>query len=440
MSQPSRKGLSGVFNAVKDRLNLGQRDDYNPVAFDEDTESRVPLASPAPPYGDIEDASTGLLNHHRKTKHQRRTGCCICCGVDCSLFWKIIGLIVAAAALWNAFRLIRWAVTDAPTGLENMPTFSKSLGCLKAPQIYNTTNMVMTAPMGTEFEHSFDIRGSAVGTFVIAQGDRDLQDVKYEMTLRSEDAALLDDIDIRFPDIREDGSVLNSRLLITTPRTGPDSGCMRYDITMYVPPKLKKLHVASHTTMHIEFDPKADLDIHDLYITMFSMSKNNLVVPSRHIRGNHMALEVYRGWVVGDVAVVNSTTITTQRGDGITNVHVYPTTPIDPTNPEPAFFRTTTGAGRTDISYVTPKEFKRSIRNVHLSSRNADMYLNYRKAEFNGRIQLDSTSYTATGTQRLPEIPKDEGGGSPRWTHWVGDRDGRDQILVKSRGWSGLYF
>ncbi|KAF5385827.1 hypothetical protein D9615_002464 [Tricholomella constricta] len=448
MSQQShRAGLSffGMIGGVMAALKLKQRwDDYNPVSSEE--EGRVALSNTAPlasttPYTDGDDASTGLLDPERPYKRKRRTGCCICCGIDCTLFWKAFGIVVAGLAIWNAVKLIIWAVSDAPTGLELMPAFSSSLGCLTAPHIYNTSKMIMTARMGQQHDHSFDIRGSAVGSFVIAQGDADLQDVKYEMTLRSVDAALLDDIHIQYPDISEDGSVLNSRLLITTPRTGPEAGCMRYDIIMYVPPTLKKLHVASHTTMHIQFDAAADVELDNFYITMFSMSKDNLVFPNQGVRGNLLALEIYRGWIVGDVAVVNSTTITTQRGDGITNIRAHPTTPINPTDPDPAYFRTTTGAGRTDVFYITPKEFRRPIRNVHMSSKNADMHLTYREAEFSGRVELDSGSYTATGLQRFPDPPsKEEGDGKPKWTHWAGDQDGDDQVFIKSRGWSGLYF
>lgn len=324
-----------------------------------------------------------------------------------------------------------------------MPAFSSSLGCLTAPHIYNSSKTVFTAGMGPQdFDHSFDIHGSAVGTFIIAQGAAGSTEIKYEMTLRTDDAALLNDVSIRYPDTHEDGSISNSRLVISTPHTDSSAtSCMRYDIKAYVPPGLKKLHVASHTTMQVEFDANADMELNSFFVTLFSMNKKNIILSNQNIRGNHTAFEVYRGWIVGDVAIVNSTAITTQRGDGVANVRVHPRTPVNSEAPETAYLRTTTGAGRTDIFYITPRAFKRTIRNIHMSSRNADMYLTYREAEYNGRVELDSKSYTATGLQSYPKTPgAGTSDGSPNWTHWKGDQEGGDQIYVKSRGWTGLYF
>ncbi|GLB37153.1 hypothetical protein LshimejAT787_0402040 [Lyophyllum shimeji] len=447
MSQQSpRAGLSffGMIGAVMTTLKLKQHwNEYNPVSTEE--EGRVALSSTTPiaataPYNGRDEATIGLLDPEARPKRKRRGGCCVCCGIDCSLFWKALGIVVAGLFVWNAIKLIRWAVADAPTGLELMPAFSNSLGCLAASHIYKGSKVVLTAGLGKENDHSFDIRGSAFGTFVIAQGDAYLKEVKYEMTLRSDDATLFDAVDIRYPDTAEDGSVPNSRLLITTPRTGPEVACMRYDIKMYVPRSLRKLHIASHTTMHLQFDSAANIEFDKLYVTMYAMDKNNLILPSQNVRGNDMTLEVFRGWIVGDVAIVNNTSITTQRGDGVANVHAYPTVPIDPEHPEPASLRTTTGAGRTDIFYVSSKASKRPINSIHMSSRNGDVYLTYRQAEFSGRVALDSKSYATTGLQRLNDVSSnEEGDGSPRWTHWAGDQDGSDEIYVRSRGWTGLY-
>ncbi|RDB16669.1 hypothetical protein Hypma_002683 [Hypsizygus marmoreus] len=445
--QGARSGLSffGTIGAVMAALKLKQSwDEYKSVSTEE--EGRVAMTS-ADSYrdGGDDESTVGLLDTEiRPTRPKKKSGCCVCCGLNCGLFWKAFGIVVAGLVLWNAIKLIIWAVKPAPTGLEHMPAFSSSLGCLNAPHIYNSSKTVFTARMHpTKFDHAFDIRGGAVGTFVIAEGPAGSDEMKYEMTLRTDDADLLKYVDVHFPDTDEDDHISNSRLLITTPR--PDassSSCMRYDIKLFVPPTLKKLHVASHTTMHVEFDANADVKLDDLFVTMFSMSKDNMILPHQGVRGTHMALEVYRGWIVGDVAIVNSTAITTQRGDGITNVRAHPAAPVNPAVPDPASLRTTTGAGRTDIFYVTPKAFKRPINNIHMSSRNADMYLTYRQAEFSGRIELDSKSYTATGAQPYPKTQPsgDDDVGIPVWTHWVGDKDGADEVYVKSRGWTGLYF
>ena len=332
----------------------------------------------------------------------------------------------------------------APTGLETMPVFSTSLGCLNAPHIYNSSTTAFSAVMGPQkFDHSFDIRGSARGTFIVTQGTSESEEIKYEMTLRSNDPALLQDVSIRYPDTDENGAILNSRLLITTPRVASSSSsCMRYEIKMHVPPSLRQLYIASHTPMHLQFDPDTNIELDGLSVIMFAMDTSlSMILPQQSIRASRLALEVYRGWIVGDVAVVNETTITTQRGDGVANVKAHPTAPVNPAVPEPASFRTTTGAGRTDVFYITPKAFKRPIKNIHMSSRNADMYLTYREAEFSGRIQLDSRSFTATGVQPLPktEEPDSDRDGQSKWTHWAGDKYGVDTMYIQSRGWTGLY-
>ncbi|KAG6862199.1 hypothetical protein C0995_002129 [Termitomyces sp. Mi166 len=438
--RPARRGLSflAMIGGAMAALKLKQHWDeqYNPLASDE--EGRVALTSaplnPVPPYVDHEgDEAIVGLDPEIRPMRKRKSGCCVCCGLDCSLFWKAFGIVAVGFAIWNSVKLIIWAVSDAPTGLELMPAFSSSLGCLAAPHVYNNTKVVMTAQVGPENDHSFDFRGSAVGTFVITQGASDLKDVKYEMTLRTGDETLLQYINIIYPDFNEDGSI-SSRLVVSAPRAGPDTECMRFDIIMYIPPTLKKLHVVSHATTHVQFAPDAKIELESFYITLFAMDQNNLILPSQTVRSHDMALELIRGWIVGDVAILNSTSITTQQGDGVTNLRAHPTAPSDPEHPSPVTLRTTTGAGRTDIFYISSKVFKRQIDNVHLSSRNADMYLTYKDADFSGRVGLDSKSYTTTGLHRFENVS-----GGQTWTHWAGDKNGADQIFVRSRGWSGLY-
>jgi len=416
----------GMVGLVMTALKLKQSyDEYKPMPT-EDDESRIAFITRD---GDDDSESLAPAKHKR-----RRPGCCICCGLDCTLFWKAFGIVLAGFVLWNSFKLIRWATTATPGPLDSMPAFSTSLGCLAAPHIYNSSKTVFTARIDTQnLEHIFDITGGAVGTVVIAEGSAELTDeIKYEMTLRTDDADLLHNVQIHYPEI--DGTNLGNRLLISTPHlASPSTSCMRFDIKMFVPPNLKRLNIGSHTTTQIQFDSDANLDLDVLFVTLYSPSENNMILPNQNIRGHQMSLEVYRGWVVGDVSIVSNTAITTQRGDGVTNVRLHPTLPADPGFPEPASLSTLTGAGRTDIFYITPKAFKRPIHNTHTSSRNADMYLTYREAEYSGRIELKSGSYSATGIRPLHE----EGS---EWTHWVGDKDGLDRITVKSRGWTGLYF
>jgi hypothetical protein len=308
---------------------------------------------------------------------------------------------------------------------------------MDAPHLYNGSKVTFTAPINTHQDHAFYTRGGAVGTLTLADGEADAQEIKYEMVLRANDEALFKDVYFEYPEYNDDQIVARSRVIMTTPH-GPAGSCIRFDMTMYVPPSLKKLDVALHTTTHVQFTPSARINTEDLFVTLFAMDSKNIIVPSAHVTSQRQALEVYRGWIVGDASIVKETSITTQRGDGVANVKLHPAPP-NSNVPEPATLRTTTGAGRSDFFYVGEKAFKRPIDSTHISSGNADMHLTYTGAEFSGRIDMSSKSFSMTGAQRIAPSRHDDEITST-WTHFSGDIDGGDKISVSSRGWTGLYF
>lgn len=331
---------------------------------------------------------------------------------------------------------------DAPTGLEDFPDFGSALGCVDAPYVYNNTEVVtVLAPIGTRnHDHSFDVRGQGVGTVTIADGDADSKEVKYELSIRS-NRDMLDDVQFVYPNVHDDKIVTNSRFIIETSRLPVDTRyCMRFDVKLYVPPNLKNLAVKSHTNTHVQFAPGARINVDELAVTLFTSDSINVIVPSPDVTAKKVSLEVYRGWIVGEASIVEETSIATQRGDGVANVKVYPAAPADSENPSKAILRTTTGAGRSDFTYIGRKTVKRPIDSTHISSRNADVYLSYRESEFSGKIEITSKSYTMTGAQPLKSNGTGDDENKPKWTHFVGDRDGGDQIYVNSRGWTGLYF
>ena len=320
-----------------------------------------------------------------------------------------------------------------------MPAFSTSLGCMDAPHLYNGSQVTFMAPVNTQHQdHVFLSSGGAVGTLTLADGEADAQEIKYEMVLRTSDEALLNSVFFEYPEYNEDKTITRSRVSMTTPH-GSGGSCVRYDMTMYVPPSLKKLDIVLHTTAQVQFAAGAHVNTENLFVTLYSSDSNNLIVPSKDVTSRRQALEVYRGWIVGDASIVKETSIATQRGDGIANVKLHPAPPSDSNALEPAVLRTVTGSGRSDFFYLGEKAFKRPIDSTHISSKNADVYLTYSEAEFSGKIEMSGKSYTMTGAQPInPSQPI--GNDASTWTHYAGDINGSDRISVSSRGWTGLYF
>ena len=322
-----------------------------------------------------------------------------------------------------------------------MPAFSTSLGCMDAPHLYNGSQVTFMAPVNTQHQdHSFLTSGGAVGTLTLADGEADAQEIKYEMVLRASDESLLKSVHFEYPEYNEDKTTITrSRVSMTTPH-GFGSSCVRYDMTMYIPPNLKKLDIVLHTTTHVQFASGAHVNTENLFVTLYSTDSNNIIVPSEHVTSQKQALEVYRGWIVGDASIVKETSITTQRGDGVANVKLHVTPPSDSTTPEPAVLRTTTGAGRSDFWYLDDKAFKRPIDSRHISSKNADVYLTYSGADFSGKIDMSSKSFSMTGVQKIAPSRPNGNNDPSTWTHYVGDINGSDRLSVSSRGWTGLYF
>ncbi|KAK7035245.1 hypothetical protein VNI00_012012 [Paramarasmius palmivorus] len=452
---PRRYNLSffGLVGAIMVALKLKEHvDGYDRVSSDEDGHGRVALQdTPAAPTYRDEPAREGeegvaLLDTELPTtqrpKRKRQGGCCacICCGVNLSLFCKALGIATLLFTLYGAIKLIMWAVSPTPTGLENMPAFSTSLGCQSASHLYQGSEFTVNVSPGSRGEHALDVSGSsAVGTITLVEAPIDATDIQYTMTVRTTDESLLERINLRYP--KTDPDMTDSRLILSTPQITDTNTCMRYDITMHIPKTLKKLHVAPHTLAHVQFHPDAHLELENLIVTLFAMNNKNMLLPSQNAVAKKLKLEVYRGWIVGDISLFSSAMITTQRGDGVANVRVHPTAPIDLLHPEleVAELQTTTGAGRTDITYISDRGLPhRRIKSTHMSSRNGDVYLTYREAEFSGRVALTSKSYSTTGL--TPVNRNTTTGGDSKWTHWVGEESGVDELVVNSRGWTGLYF
>ena len=129
-----------------------------------------------------------------------------------------------------------------------MPEFSTSLGCMDAPHVYQGGKVEFTVPVGQNQgrgDHSMDFRGGAVGTITLVQGADDLTEIKYELTVRTDNPELLGPVVLDYPTADEvDSARKSSRVQLATPGIPEgDSACMRFDATVHVPPRVQTLRV-----------------------------------------------------------------------------------------------------------------------------------------------------------------------------------------------------
>lgn len=446
--QRQESGPSGFFAAVAGTmpsLNLRERwDDYRHAQVNRE-EGRIALTSllqPSDRDGDGGPLETGVSEDvhstsfldtslpTRATRLRRKAASGVCCGMNVSLFWRAFGIVAGLLVLWNAVKLTIWAaVTPPPDGLEDMPAYSTSLGCLDAPHIYNGSMVTFETGMAGEHPSALVITGGAVGTITIHKAPSEPRRIRYTMTLRTDDESLLEQVQIHEIDEGE-----SSRLLLNTPEAALEStACSRFDINIYIPSTSARYHLAAHTRTHVRFDGD-ELFMNHLYISMYDVTGRTQILPHANVHADELKLEMSSGWLVGDVSVSNLTMINTHRGDARTNLQVKPTL-YRSNGPEipPAKLITATGRGRTDITYTSDPSFKhRTIHSDHSSS-TGDIYLTYKHSGFNGLVQLNTKSLRATGIQKLAD-------GEEHWTHYVGDKEGGDSMRISSRGWTGLYF
>ena len=225
----------------------------------------------------------------------------------------------------------------------------------------------------------------------------------------------------------------HSRLQLITPTKTPEmaSACTRFDVTIYLPPAVRTLHVQSHVGAHIKFDPDSNLNFDSLTVTLYSLDENNMLIMSEGVHAKHAKLQLTRGWFVGDVTIVDEAELITQRGDGRLHVRVHPApSAADP--PAPVKLATTTGAGRADVVYVERGAPHRPIDASHVVAMHGDLYLTYTDAAFNGTVDLRAKSFSATGLENA--FGREDG------LPYVGSKDGADRMAVRTQGWAGLYF
>ncbi|KAH9940419.1 uncharacterized protein BXZ73DRAFT_98855 [Epithele typhae] len=429
-------GFWGLVGAVMVALKLKEHydDHYETLpGAEEEGLSRGPIALRTPNVDEDAQDGASLLDTELPSRPRRkRRDCCMCCGMRCGLFWKAFGIVCLLLVGWQAVKFAIWMATPKPTGLEGMPQFGTSLGCDSAPHFYRDGKFEVRVPVGQNQgrgDHSMDFR-NGFGTVVIAQGDEDLKDIKYEMTVRSDNQEYLDLIKLDVPTQQEiDSAEKESRLHLLMPSVR--NACIRYDVTVYLPTSVKTFHVMSHSVTQVKFDPDSNFNFNSLAVTMYNRGEKNMVLPTEGIHATKSKLQMNEGYLVGDITLVNVVELVTQRGNATMNVRVHPA-PSSAETPAPARLLTSSGAGRTDVRYVEHAAPHRPIDATHHVSMRGELYLTYEDSAFNGTVEVEATSFSA---KRLQNAFKEDGG-----LPYVGSRDGADKMVVKTQGWAGLYF
>ncbi|KAI0089297.1 hypothetical protein BDY19DRAFT_993509 [Irpex rosettiformis] len=386
-----------------------------------------------------------------RPKRKCHADCCVCCGLRCGIFWKAFGAVLALFFIWQALRFIFWSGKPASTGLENMPEFSTSLTCKDASYTFNPDTKTYSVPFNlSNASHHVYLNGDAFGTLIVTEGADDATDIKYDFILKSNDESLLSRVSFKYPtqeqvDSGTEASKVTLETPVTTPTADKSSQCMRFDIVLYVPPQLKNLTISSSSLTHLKFASRTGsrVNLDDLDVSMHSSHGQNLVLPTTSVRATNLRLRVSKGYLVGDVSILNSTTIDTTCGDAIANLHVYPSLSQDE-----AKFTTRTGDGRANFFFMHPTpshsdgddehdhdDDHRQITSKHTASGTGDLYLKYEKSGFSGRVSLKAGSST-TKNMHAFDFHKSFTRG------WVRDEDGKDRLNIKAgrNTWVGLYF
>lgn len=445
----------GTVGAVWTALKLKKEyDDYRTVSTEDDPEpGRIHLPNtPLPREGGNGEDDVSLLDTNIRVRRQTKkpAGCCVCCGVDCTLFWKAFAFVLALWSLFGLYKVARWALTPTPSGLEGMPVFGEALGCDHASTFYQDARdgypLNATVPHGS---HHIKLMGSGVGTLTVTTAPSDATEIQYNIIMKGTDKPLLDLAKIELTETK-----FGSTLEFDTPsiskvdlQTG--NKCVRFDIVLAVPPNLKELYIRGYSTLQVKFDDSVHFDLSRFSVMLFGKEMKNMILPTSNLHASdNNYLEVFNGWIVGDVTVSTETIINTQRADGVANVKIYPASVEEAGENKRAILRTATGSGRSDFFYITDKSSKkRPISSHHISARNGDVYLHYEQADFNGKIAMSSRSSTIHGSvanlrplSPRPRPPVTKREQAEEWTHTRGNAEGGDKLWVESNGWTGLWF
>lgn len=433
------KNLSfwGLVGAAMLLLKLKEeRDQYQPVPSEPGSQAN-PLAPPPYRDDDCDRESAIVLDttiDRPKRKRSLFKGCCVCCGFNCGRFCLALGIVILGYLAWSLVKLTWWAVTPAPSGLENMPEFSTSLGCLDASHFFTDSKAQATLDhnailytTAVDSDGSFELRinGGAVGTITLSPSQNTEYDnttIALHTTIRSNEEGLLSKVQV---DHSKNG---NSAINVVTP-LGADNedACMRYDLNLQLPQSLSYLRVVSQSVAQIKFSDEFTTEFNGLEtvkIMLSSRSSSNMVLPISDFIAENMEVSLKGGYLSGALSIVGSTYVSTQSGDAISNVK-FVTVESDSRE---AKLSTKTGTGQSTFTYENP-ELKR-VQSEHIVSGQGDLRIDYKQARFNGTVDVKARSYSMSGVRS----DMDSG------LRYVGDKNGKDSLKVVTDGWVNISF
>lgn len=331
-----------------------------------------------------------------------------------------------------------------------MPEYSKSLGCLKAPHFFqdSANGALYTIPVGINVDHNIDISGGAVGTLVLAPSTSIGDDaIKVRASVRTDDASLLEHVKVHTPESAplppQDGKSSSYFSLITPNEASNENSCLRYDVTVYLPPTLRtlRIHTSSVAQVKLDFD-HAPRELHSLDLDLTDRAAANLLLTSSGLIADNVDIKMRGGYLVGALALANSTRVDTLDGDAITKLSVItsgyaipdPSEDDDDVRGAVAHLATFTGKGRADFEYEN--RAGRPVRSEHFTYRQGELRLTYEQARFNGRVEVEARSYSMRKVQSdMTARPGDKS-----VERWVGEKEGGDLLKVGASGWVGIYF
>ncbi|KAH7087900.1 hypothetical protein BKA62DRAFT_729481 [Auriculariales sp. MPI-PUGE-AT-0066] len=327
--------------------------------------------------------------------YRRKKGCCVCCGIDCSLFFKALGVTTLIFIVYYAYVFVRWVTSPDPTGIEGIPEFGKSVICNDASFVFGPDS----DPNGVMYEvPSFisalhiDISGNGMGAITVSRSDA--AEPSLSLLLRSTTKQTLSLVTV---------NQVPGGWTLETPSEPDSFSCTSFAIALHIPASLKNFTMTSSSLAQVQFTADTELDLALLDLQLNHRDNRNLLLfPSRNVRSDVAKLSTRGGYLVGDVAFRDSALLSTKRGNANMNVKLA-------------------SDGLSIIEYVNSAH--RHISAQH-SSDTGKIFLRYAGTGFSGPLEVKARGWSSNG--HVGNFGLHNTVGNP----YVGDEDGDDSLKI----------